>query len=187
MASKACPQRELHTRLLFYQSHSATTKFINVPVCWDMTPCSLVHTYRNFGQSCHFNPQVEVKLAVNTLFFRNTSAYLPHSMAAHLRIMQIHCRRPDTLTANKMHHCMQFSTGINKLSLLQKKITKTEIYRTIILPSVMYGCETWSLTLREEHKVGLFEKRALRKICGPMREEVIEYRILHNEKLHNLY
>jgi hypothetical protein len=62
------------------------------------------------------------------------------------------------------------------------------IYGTIILPLVLYGCETWSLTLREEHSLRVFENRVLRKLFGPKRDEVIEgWRKLHNEKLHNLY
>jgi hypothetical protein len=51
-------------------------------------------------------------------------------------------------------------------SLLSRNF-KTKIYRTIILPVVLYGYETWSLTLREEHKLRLFENRALRGVYGP--------------------
>jgi len=47
-----------------------------------------------------------------------------------------------------------------------------KIKRTIILPVVLYGCETWSLTLREERRLRVFENRLLRKICGPKRDEV---------------
>jgi hypothetical protein len=47
------------------------------------------------------------------------------------------------------------------------------MYRTIILPSVLYGCETWSLTLREERRMRVFEKRVLRRVFGPKRDEVI--------------
>jgi hypothetical protein len=46
------------------------------------------------------------------------------------------------------------------------------IYKTIILPEVLYGCETWSLTLREEHRLGVFENRVLRRIFGPKRDDV---------------
>jgi hypothetical protein len=46
------------------------------------------------------------------------------------------------------------------------------MYRTIILPEVMYGCETWSLTRREEHRLKVFENRVLRRIYGPKRDEV---------------
>jgi hypothetical protein len=71
--------------------------------------------------------------------------------------------------------------------LLSKKI-KIRIYKTIILPVVLYGCETWSLTLREEHILRVFENRVLRRIFGPRRDKVTgDWRKLHNEELHNLY
>jgi hypothetical protein len=64
---------------------------------------------------------------------------------------------------------------------------KVKIYKTIIL-AVLYGCETWSLTLREEHRLRVFENRVLRRIFGPKKDEVTgEWRKLHNEELHNLY
>jgi len=56
-------------------------------------------------------------------------------------------------------------------SLLSKKL-KIKIYRTIILPVVLYGCETWSLTLREERRLRVFENRVLRRVFGPKRDEV---------------
>jgi hypothetical protein len=64
----------------------------------------------------------------------------------------------------------------------------TYIYKTIILPVILYGCETWSLTLRVERRLGAFENRVLRRIFGPKRDEVTgEWRKLHNEELHILY
>jgi hypothetical protein len=69
--------------------------------------------------------------------------------------------------------------------LLSKNL-KIRIYKTIILPVVLYGCEYWSLTLREEHRLGVFENRVLRRIFGPKRDEVTgEWRKLHNEELHD--
>ena len=57
----------------------------------------------------------------------------------------------------------------------------------MIFPVVLYGCETWSLTLREEQRLRVFDSRVLRKISGPKREEVIvEWRRLHNEELYDL-
>jgi hypothetical protein len=53
--------------------------------------------------------------------------------------------------------------------LILKKL-QIKIYKTVILPVVLYGCETWSLTLREEHRLRGFEKRVLRRIFGPKRE-----------------
>ena len=71
-------------------------------------------------------------------------------------------------------------------SLLSKNL-KIKIYRTIILPVVLYGCETRSLTLREERKLRVFENRVLRRVVGPKREEVTgERRKLHNEEMYSL-
>jgi len=67
-------------------------------------------------------------------------------------------------------------------------IHKHKIYRTIILPVVLYGCETWSLTLREERKLRMFENMVLRRIFVPKKDEVTgEWRRLHNEELNDLY
>jgi len=68
------------------------------------------------------------------------------------------------------------------------KNVNIKIYRSIILPVLLYGCETWSLTLREERRLRVFEKRVLRRIFGPKRDEVIgEWRKLHKEELNDLY
>jgi hypothetical protein len=65
---------------------------------------------------------------------------------------------------------------------------KIKIYKTIILPVVLYGFETWSLMLREEHRLRVFENRVLRRIFGPTRDEVTGgWRKPHNEELHGLY
>jgi hypothetical protein len=73
-------------------------------------------------------------------------------------------------------------------SRLLSRNVKVKIYKTIIIPVVLYGCETWSLTLREEHRLRVFENRVLRRIFGPKKDEVTgEWRKLHNEELYNLY
>ena len=72
-------------------------------------------------------------------------------------------------------------------SLLSEKLN-INIYRTIILSVDLYGCETWSLTLREERRLRVFENRVLRSVFGPKRDEVTgEWRKLHNEELSDLY
>ena len=79
------------------------------------------------------------------------------------------------------------SFGADPLSsrLLSKNL-KIMIYRTIIMPIVLYGCETWSLT-REERRLSVFENRVLRSIFGPKRDEVTgEWRKLYNEELNDL-
>jgi len=71
---------------------------------------------------------------------------------------------------------------------LESKKLKIKIYRTIILPVVLYGCGTWSLILLEERKLRVFENIVLRRIFGPRRAEVtVEWRRLHNEELNDSY
>ena len=73
-------------------------------------------------------------------------------------------------------------------SSLQSKNLKIKKYRTIILSVFLYGCETWSITWREERRLRVFENRVLRRIFGPKKDEVTgEWRKLHNEELHDLY
>jgi hypothetical protein len=83
--------------------------------------------------------------------------------------------------------CYHSVQNLLSCRLLSKTI-KIRKYKTIILPVVMYVCETWSLTLREEQSLRVFENRALRRIFGPNRDEVTgDWGKLHNEELHNLY
>jgi hypothetical protein len=71
--------------------------------------------------------------------------------------------------------------------LLSKNL-KIKIDRIIILPVVLYGCATWSLTLREERRLRVFENRVLMGVFGSKRDKVTgERRKLHNEELHDLY
>ena len=73
-------------------------------------------------------------------------------------------------------------------SFVQQKSQNGMVYRTVILPIVLYGCGTWSLTLREGHRLRLFENRVLRRIFEPKRDYVTEeWRKLHNEELNDLY
>jgi hypothetical protein len=82
---------------------------------------------------------------------------------------------------NSCYHSLQ--------SLLSSRLLSRNLrVKTIILPVVLYGCETWSLTLREEHRLRVFESRVLRRIFGPKRDAVTgEWRKLYNWELHNLY
>ena len=77
-------------------------------------------------------------------------------------------------------------------NLLSSRLLSTNLkiktYRTIILPVVLYGCESWSLTLREERKLRVFENMVLRRIFGHRRDGVTEeWRRLRNEELNDLY
>jgi hypothetical protein len=88
---------------------------------------------------------------------------------------------------NSDNACYHSGHSILPSRLLSENV-KIRMYKTIILPVVLYGCETWSLTLREEHRLRVFENRVLRRIFVPKRDEVTgQWRKLHNEELHNLY
>jgi len=85
---------------------------------------------------------------------------------------------------NACYHSVQNLLSSN----LRLKNLKIWIYRTIILPVVLYRCETWSLTLREERKLRVFENKMLRRIFGPKKDDIIrEWRKLHNMELNGLY
>ena len=107
---------------------------------------------------------------------------------------QMHQLLKFILFWNNTLHVSEISPSIIRSSRLYtyvgllSKTLKIEIYKTIILPVVLYGCETWSLTLREERRLRVFENKVLRRVFGPKRDEVTgEWRKLHNEKLRNFY
>jgi hypothetical protein len=82
---------------------------------------------------------------------------------------------------------LSFGADVLSSSFLSKNTTIEE-YGIIILPVVLHGCETWSLTLREERRLRMFEDRVPRKVFGPKRDEVTgEWTRLHNEELNDLY
>jgi hypothetical protein len=86
-------------------------------------------------------------------------------------------------SGNACYHSLQ---NILCFVLLSKN-TQNKVYRSVNLPDVLCGCETWSLTLREERRLRVFENRGLRRIFGPRRDEVTgEWRKLHNEEINDL-
>ena len=88
----------------------------------------------------------------------------------------------------KLENACYYSVQNLLSSILPSKNLKIKIYRTIILPVVLYGCETWSLTFRKERRLRVFENRVLRRVFGPKRDEVTgEWRKLHNEEFRDLY
>jgi hypothetical protein len=88
---------------------------------------------------------------------------------------------------NSGNACYHSVLSLLSSHLLSRNV-KVKIYKTVILPVVLYGCETWLLTLREEHRLRVFENRVLRRIFVPKRDEVMEeWSKLHSEELHNLY
>jgi hypothetical protein len=85
---------------------------------------------------------------------------------------------------NACYHLVQ---SLLSLCLLPRNVN-VKIYETIMVPVVLYGCKTWSLTLREEHRLRVFETRVLRRIFGSKRDEVMgEWRKLNSGELHDLY
>jgi len=87
-------------------------------------------------------------------------------------------------SGNACYHSVQ---NLLSSSLLSKNI-KIKIYRTVILTVGLYGCETWSLTLRKKRRLRVLENRVLTRIFGPKRDKVTEeWRKLHNEELNDLY
>ncbi|KAJ4442298.1 hypothetical protein ANN_12166 [Periplaneta americana] len=100
----------------------------------------------------------------------------------------------EGLELNGLHQLLVYTDDVNMLgenpqtiSLLSNNL-KVRIYKTVILPVVLYRCETWTLTVREEQRLRVFENKVLRKIFGAKRDEVTgEWRKLHNAELHALY
>jgi hypothetical protein len=85
---------------------------------------------------------------------------------------------------NACYHPVQSHLSSSFLS----KNVNVKLYKSIVLPVVLFGCETWSVTLRKEHRLRVFENKVLRRMFEPKREEVVGgWRKLHNEELHNLY
>jgi hypothetical protein len=87
---------------------------------------------------------------------------------------------------NSGNACYYSVQNLLSFRLISKKL-KIKIHKTLILPVVLFGCETWSLTLGEEPRLRVFESRVLRRIFGPKREEDGSCRKVHNDELHNLY
>jgi hypothetical protein len=82
---------------------------------------------------------------------------------------------------------LPFSAELSVFPSVVKK-SKNENILDLIWPVILYGCETWSLTLRDEHRRRVFKNKVLRRIFGPKRDEVTErWRKLHIEKLPDLY
>jgi hypothetical protein len=84
--------------------------------------------------------------------------------------------------------CLRYSVQSLLSSRLLSRNLKVKIYKTTILPVVLYGCETWSLTIREEHRLRVFENRVMNRIFGPNRDEVTgQCTKLYSGELHNSY
>jgi hypothetical protein len=88
---------------------------------------------------------------------------------------------------NSGNACYSSVQGLPSSRMLPGNL-KVKTCKSTIQPVLLYGCETWSLTLREKHRMRMFENRVLRRIFGPKRDELMrQWRKLHNGELHDLY
>ena len=141
-----------------------------------LVACFIAMCNQNAGQNhsvridnSTFKRVEEFKYLGTTLTIQNS---IPEEIKSRLR------------SGNACYHSVQ---NLMSSRLLSRKL-KIKIYRTIILPVVLYGCEAWSLTLPEERKLRVFENMLLRRIFGPRKDEITgERRRLHNEELNDLY
>ena len=154
----------------------AATREIGLEVSADKTKYMVMSRDQNAGQNHSVRIDNSTFERVEEFKYLGTTLTIQNSVREEIK--------SRLRSGNACYHSMQ-----NLLSsrLLSKKL-KSKIYRTIILPVVLYGCEAWSLTLKEERKLRLFENMVLRRIFGPRRDEVTgEWRRLHNEELNDLY
>jgi hypothetical protein len=142
------------------------SKEVGLEVNTEKTKYMLLSRHQNAGQS--YDIKIANRCFENVAKFR----YLGTSIT-NQNLIQEEIKRRLNL-GNACYHSVQ--------NLLSLEFTK------LILPLVLYGCKTWSLTLKEEHRLRVFENRVLRRIFGPRRDEATgDWRKLHNEELHNLY
>jgi hypothetical protein len=151
-------------------------KEVGLEIHVEKTKYMFLSRHQNVGQNR------DIKIASKS--FKNVSQfkYLGITVTDQNLIQEEIKRRLNS--GNTCQHSVQ-----NLLSsrLLSKNL-KIRIYKTITLPLVLYGCKTWSLTLRKEHRLKVFENRVLRRIFGPKRDKVTgEWRKLHNEELRDSY
>ena len=166
----------VHTIIRNAESLVVASKESGIEINADKTQYMVMFRYQNAGRSHNikydnisFERVVEFRYLGTTLTYKNS----------------IHEEMKSKFNSGNIcyHLCRIFFFS----SLLSRNI-KIKIYRTIILPVVLYGCVTWSLIVREERSLMVFENRVLRRIFGPKRNEVMgEWRKLDNKELNDLY
>jgi hypothetical protein len=152
------------------------SKEVGLEINVDKTEYMLLSRHQNVGQNW------EIKITNRS--FENVSQfkYLGTTVTNQNLTEEEIKRRLNS--GNACYHSVQSLLSSRLLS----KNAKIRIYKTIILPVVLYVCKSWSLTFREEHRLRVFENRVLRRIFGPKRDEVTgEWIKLHNEDLCNLH
>jgi hypothetical protein len=134
--------------------------------------------------TCHHNEGQNQDIKLANRLFENVSQFkYLGTKVTNQNMIQGKIKR----ILNSGNACYHLVQNFLSSRLLSKNL-KIRIYKTIILPVVLYGCETLSLTLREEYRLAVSENRVLRRIFGPMRDEVTrEWRKLHNEELRDFY
>jgi len=152
------------------------TKEIGLEVNVDKTKCMIMSRDQNAGRSHSMKTDNSSIERVEEFKYFGTTLTNKNSI------------REEIKSRLKLENTCYYSVQNILSSNLLSKNLKIKIYRTIILSVVLYGCETWSLTLRDERRLRVFEKRVLMRVFGPKREEVTgEWRKLHNEELSDLY
>jgi hypothetical protein len=127
--------------------------------------------------SCHPNSGQDLNIRIDNESFENVAKFkylgttLTYQNDTHDEIKS---------RLNSGNACYYSVQNLLSSRLISRNL-KIKIYKTVILPVVLYGCETWALTLREEHRPRVFENRVLRRIFGPKREEDGSWRKLHND------
>jgi hypothetical protein len=152
------------------------SKEVGLEIIVNKTKYMLLSRHQNVGQNR------DIKISNRP--FENVSQfkYLGTTVTNQNSIQEEIKRRSNS--GNACYHSVQSLLS----SCLLSKNLKIRIYKTIILFVVLYGCENLSLTLREEHRLRVFENRVLRRIFGPKRDEATsDWRKLHNKELHGLY
>jgi hypothetical protein len=166
----------LHTVREYAEALLAATKEIGLEVNADKTKYMAKYRDQNAGRGRR------VKIDNSSIERVEEFKYLGTMLTVHNSIQEE--IKNKLKLGNDCFHSVQ---NLLSSSLLSKHL-KMKIYRTIILPVVLYGCEAWSLTLREDRRLTLFENRMLRREFGPKRDKVTgEWRKLHKEELNDLY
>ena len=152
------------------------------PVCQPMfLECPACHSREYIYENLSLKKKLLIFYSIHSMKIDNSSIerveefkYLGTTLTYQNSIQEeIKCRL-------KLGNACYYSVQNLLSSSLLSKTLKIKIYRTTILPVVLYGCETWSLTLREERRLRVFENRVLRRVFGPKRDEVTgEWRKLH--------